>query len=895
MQLLPFSMLFRRFQRHSLWSFCFLVGAAAFFFSACSQTKDTFINRNCHNLSAHYNGFYNAGIKIDEGKQKLASAHTDSYDRILRVFPYANAEKAKMAYPEMDDAIKRLSTVISKHTMYDKRGNEKPTSEHWIDDNWNLWGQAQFFKHEYFQAMDAFKYVESTYKTEPGRYIASMWIAKTYLELTQLNEASDKLDYLRNIPDFPKKSRWELEATAADFYIQVKDYQNAIEHLKYSAEKAPSRENRIRYKYILAQLYQQSDNFPPAFALYTKVIKMNAPYEMAFNARINRARCYDASSGSSDEVKKELEKLEKDTKNKDFLDQIYFAQAGIAKKEGRYDDEIAYLNLSVQSSTNNKNQKALSYLELAKIKFAIPDYKIAQAYYDSVITNMPNDYPEYSEILQRRNSLTKLVRYLNTIAREDSLQQLAAMTPEQQSAVVTDMLKKKEEAEAKKKQEAAAAQQQANQIFTNDKQSQTNQYNQQGGANWYFYNPQAVSFGFNEFTKRWGNRKLEDNWRRSNKEMLVQVPDEQEGQTTDTTSGKSVDKKVDTEAIKNELLKNIPSSPEALDKSTTKIIDAYYNAAMLYREQLSDVKSSIAMFEELLNKYPSNKYEVQTYYQLYRMYDKSRDADKMAYYKNLILTKYATTDYAEILRNPEYATQLGAKKSELEVFYEETYRKYLNAEYATVIQRRNQALLQFPENVYMPQFDLLRALSIGRTQPIPQFEAALSEVVRMFPENPVKDEAQNILDYIKANNGKTPLAPAPVAPVSDNAVKRAFTYIPDTVHYEVIIVQNIGGAFDVARLKNKLASFNATNYSSKSLTIQEYMLDHRYKIFVVMSLTDKADAMSYHTHLFDNDAVYGNVSSDNYQQFAISANNLAELLKQKKAVEYDSFFRSFYK
>ena len=421
------------------------------FLFGCSQTKDTFINRNCHNLSAHYNGYYNAGLKIDEGKAKLAELHTDAYDRVLRVFPYASVEKAKQVYPQMDDAIKRLSTSISKHTMYDKHGNEKPSSEHWIDDNWILYGQAMFFKHEYFQAMDAFVYVEATYKNDPGRFLASMWIAKTYLELTQLDLAEDKLDYLRNTPDFPKRNRWELEATQADYFVQVHNNLKAIEHLQRAAILAPKREDRIRFLFILAQLNQKEEHFPEAFKIYSKVIKMNPKYEMDFNARINRARCFDATSGGGEQVKRELERLKNDPKNKDYLDQIYFALSGIAKKEGRSDEEVELLNKSIQSSTNNKNQKALSYLELAKIKFAIPEYKPSQLYYDSVIANLSNDYPDYSEILQRRNSLTKLVKYLNIISREDSLQQLAKMSPEQQMQVAAALLKKREEEEKKKK------------------------------------------------------------------------------------------------------------------------------------------------------------------------------------------------------------------------------------------------------------------------------------------------------------------------------------------------------------------------------------------------------------------------------------------------------------
>lgn len=888
-------MSFRRVSRHLSSFSAGILGSVLVFLSACSQTKDTFINRTCHNLSAHYNGYYNAGLKVEEGKEKLAEAHNDIYDRVLRVFPYANAEKAKQVYPQMDDAIKRTSTVIAKHTMYDRRGNEKPASEHWIDDNWNLYGQALFFKHEYFQAMEAFRYVEATYKTEPGRYVASMWIAKTYLELTQLDEAEGKLDYLRNTPDFPKKERWMLAATNADFYVQVRNYERASIYLKSAAELAPKRDDRIRFLFILAQISQQSGDYQTAFATYSRVIKMNPKYEMGFNARINRARCFDATSGSSEEVKKELEMLEKDPKNLEFLDQIYYAQAGLARKEGRLEDEIIYLNKSVQASTTNKNQKALSYLELGKIHYEKPDYRLSSMYYDSVVTNLSNDYPDYSQIVQRRNSLTKLVRYLNTIAKEDSLQQLAKLDPAQQALAAEAELKKREE-QAKQERERKEMEQSVNQIFGGDRNVQQS-LPAGGGSSWYFYNTQAMSFGFNEFVKKWGNRKLEDNWRRSNKEILAPIVEESQGEDTSATGVKEGEARISPEEQKQELLKNIPSTPEALEKSTAKIIDAYYNAGMLYREQLGDLKSSVAMFEEMLQKHPKNKYELQTYYQLYRMCEKLGNATKADYYKNLILNQFPKSDYAEIIRNPNYLTEMATRKSDLELFYEETYRKYLNGEYASVIQRRAQAAQQFPDNKFMPQFDLLRALSIGRTQPVPQFEASLQEVAQKYPDNPVHDEAQNILDYLSTSGGKLPAVPPvneKVPAVKDTLNKRSFNYMPDTVHYVVVIFQAIGGALDGTKLKNRIADFNSTNYSNKGLTLQEFMFDHRYKIFVIRQLPNKGDAVSYNSHLFDNDDVYGNISSDNYKQFAISANNLPELLKQKKTEEYEVFFRAFY-
>jgi hypothetical protein len=34
---------------------------------------------------------------------------------------------------------------------------------------------------------------------------------------------------------------------------------------------------------------------------------------------------------------------------------------------------------------------------------------------------------------------------------------------------------------------------------------------------WYYYNPATLVFGVSDFSKRWGNRQLTDNWRRSQK------------------------------------------------------------------------------------------------------------------------------------------------------------------------------------------------------------------------------------------------------------------------------------------------------------------------------------------------------------------------------------------
>lgn len=890
-----------RFLRRFLLTGSFFV-FISLLWSSCSNTKDTWVNRRFHNLSAHYNGYYNAGLKVDDGVERLAASHENKYDRILSVFQYANSEKSKSIYPQMDDAMKRLGTVIQRHTILDKRGNEKPDSEKWIDDNWLLYGQALFYKHQYFEAIEAFQYVEVTYKKSPTRHMGSLWLAKCYLQLTMLRECGDKLDYLRNQKDFPKKKLWELAAVNADFHLQTRNYEKGIEHLEIAVKLAPKRKDRIRFMFILAQLYQQDEQFKKAFDLFSKVIKLNPPYEMDFNARINRARCYDAGGKGGETVRKELLKMEKDPKNLEYLDQIYYALAGLAQKEGNQEEEMNLLNKSIQVSTNNQNQKAISYLALAKIYFARPDYRNAQLYYDSTIANLSNDHPDYTETLTLRNSLTRLVKYLNTISVEDSLQALSKLSPEE----LNNLINRKLSADSLEvvSQKKIEEEQQVNQIFQPGQNPAANTFNKGSGSNWYFYNPQAISFGFNEFTKKWGNRKLEDNWRRSNKATTFPSGEEELGVDTAGTQEEEIkDPALAAQKKRQDMLKVVPNSPEALEKSTTKIVDAYYNAAMIYREQLNDVNASAEMFEALLQKYPANRFEVQSYYQLYRIYSQQGNSAKAEVYKNLILTKYSDTEYAEIIRNPNYAQDLVGKKSSLELFYEETYFNYLNGDYQTVMQRKAQADVKFPLNPLTPKFDMLRTLSVGRTQPLAMFEASLQDIIRNYSNDPVKDEAQNILDYIrgmKENNKDTGSAGADSllsqSPSTDSLANvKLYNYMPDTVHYVIILFQAIGGELDGTKLKIKLSDFNSKNYGTKNYNISDLMFDHRNKLVMIKSFKDKKDALDYSKHIYNHDEVFGNINPNSYREFVISINNLPALIREKKTEDYDDFYRSFYR
>ena len=66
----------------------------------------------------------------------------------------------------------------------------------WIDDNWLVIGQSNFYKRDFEKALKRFIYIEKQYSKEPIKYTSMLWQAKTYIELEDYEEAEDILKKL---------------------------------------------------------------------------------------------------------------------------------------------------------------------------------------------------------------------------------------------------------------------------------------------------------------------------------------------------------------------------------------------------------------------------------------------------------------------------------------------------------------------------------------------------------------------------------------------------------------------------------------------------------------------------------------------------------------------------
>ena len=108
--------------------------------SSCSTKKKAWTNRQYHNTTAKFNGYFNGGESIKAGVRKLHSGNIDDFTTTIRVFPTGDLKKTKKIHSYMDRAIKKGSVVIQRHSTKIK-GKEYCK---WIDDNYLLVGRAYF-------------------------------------------------------------------------------------------------------------------------------------------------------------------------------------------------------------------------------------------------------------------------------------------------------------------------------------------------------------------------------------------------------------------------------------------------------------------------------------------------------------------------------------------------------------------------------------------------------------------------------------------------------------------------------------------------------------------------------------------------------------------------------
>lgn len=726
-------------------SFKLLLIALMAISAGCALQKESGFNRDMQNLTAHFNILFNAKEILQQKQDSYASSFTDNYNEILSVY--------QDTVPQSQTPDKDLESAISKaYSIINYKDQSK-----YIGDAYLVLGQANYLEGNFYNADEFLSYVIHNYpKRNDLVRDARIWKTRTLIYLNELPQAKMVIDSAIESINPKKKISADIYAAKLQYDIAAEDYKEAEDMAKLALKYCHNKNQRLRWTFILAQVEELNNEQVNAARNYDQISKSNALFEMAFNASLNLIRIEDNQNGVKIDRITKLLGLLKNPNNKEFKDQIYYQVAQLEMADKKVDDAIKYYNLSVRTSVKNQSQKGLSYLRLAEIYFKIKaDYLKSKKYYDSTLTSLPVNYPGYLAIRKIGSNLSYLAERLQIIAKEDTLQALARMDEKTRATVIDKMV-----TDNTLQQKAAAAAAQAN---TTASASHLGGPGSGGsstkGGTFYFDNASAVSQGYNDFKRVWGNRTLEDNWRRSAKGAADASNDQAasvQSNDPDAPAGPSKTAKGASTAssYRKDLVDALPLTPALLSASNLRVYNAYIDLGDFYRDILEDKKDAIDIFETILRRFPQDPNKPAIYYNLYRLYS-DIDPAKSDFYKNKLLKEFPETPFAKIIIDPAFARKLEDQDAEFTKAYNDVFDLYADKKYKEVTEKAPALLKQYPGNKLSAQIFYLQIIAQGHNEKVGPFTDSLQQLIKLYPNDKLMVPlAKQHLAYITANQNE---------------------------------------------------------------------------------------------------------------------------------------------
>lgn len=867
----------------NLTKFIFILVVCMIFFVGCSTKKNTFTSRTYHNITAHFNAYFNGNEALKQAFTLINNQNIDNYNEILRIFTFDNHQQLSAVSPLCERAIEKGMKVIAKHSM-NFNGVEYVK---WIDNSYLMIGKARLLKQDYNGAHEIFSHVVVYFDKNPEATETLLWDAITYLiegktgqVLNILAQAQDRIN--RGFTNREIDKLYYL--VESDYYIKINDYPRAISSIDKALSKKQKKDVECRLLFIKAQLLNKLNRNQEALATLNTLFKKNPPYEMTLYGNILAAQCLENSRNKADNIKKSLLKLVNDSKNKEYLDALYYALAMIELNQKNENQALEYFKLSAHNSSNNQYQKTLTYTTLGDIYFNKRLYKDAQAYYDSAIQVMPKNFPDYQKHQSRAAILNELITALNTITLQDSLQKISSLSEEDLLAHIDKLIQNyKIEEQRKKLEEQQKIQQQlANApVF----------YNTASTSNdWYFYNTNTINIGKSEFIHRWGDRPLEDLWRLKNKTPIIEDYD-----FVDSTFIVSDSSKNAADPTKPEFyLKNIPKTPEDFANSNKRIESALYTAGKIYFSNLQEYDKAIYYFQELNRRFPKNAKADEAYYLCYISASEiSRNTDAQSC-KDSLLKLYPNSFYAHLVLDPEYYKHVSSEEDIAGEHVMKTLSALQMQEYSKAVSLADSGINSFHDIEVLARLSYIRALALANISNHDTLLSILPNIISTYPNTEVASQSKYLLSLLKANNANIDATSS----INDkdtviNKSKNVY-FLPKEDDINLVIISFDPLKVTANEMKISITNFNQNSYSTDKFTVNVTFLNDTRMIASIGYFKSKTESLKYYNNIKENTDFKKILEKGNSKVFIISSINYPIFFNEKDENGYYNFFLEKY-
>lgn len=829
-------------------------------------------SKGYQNINARYNGYFYANQYVDEVYQAVEDQYEYNFNDVLKIFPEIDSSTIQSNEEKLDDAFKKSSQVIEWYSGSD-----------WVDDNYIVIGKIRYLRAQFQYARETFQYVYQHSQDDNAKQQALILLMRTYMDNGDFEQAVEVTDYIKRESLTPENEvDYKLQLA---YYHQMQGDDEALRDALNDVHlDIKERDLKARVNFILGQLAEKSGDLNLAMAYYEEAIKGTPPYELLFHTKLKQLGVQDIrTDAQAEKAYKTFDKLLKDGKNFEYQDKIYYAMGQMEQKRGKYKLAIEHYKTGTAVEQPNQRTQGLSYLRIAEIYYNYYEqYKNASVYYDSTVLKLPKDEENYEAIAQRQEVLQDLVAQLNVIDEKDSLLSLAEMNPVSLDAYLDKYL---DEKETKEKAEKAKEKSERNTFAGANVVQSGDAPSANSDGSWYFYNQAAVDQGQQEFQRVWGNRPLEDNWRRSQKATIGlsnALPEEEAELPTDEVAAVEEPTAPDRAEEKAALLATIPQTEAEKAQARKEVATAYFELGRIYRFGLERLDLSEESYKTLLSKFPETEHRLDALYALYTL-NETADVTAANNYKNTIIADYPDSLIAKLLINPNYLLEKEQRNMELQKVYADAYAAYEAGSYIEADQKIREALNSFEDVDFLPTVELLAAMLKGHTENMFAYEKALKDFSEKYPEGKLHDYAQNLL--------------AAVNPAKDDLVSSPeFEFSEDFKQQHLAAVTFNTANDKESAVRAAVNAFNQENFANERLNIGylEFDKDRGIGILFISPFKTKAAAQTYNL-LLEKALVEQKPQTDTFfHNFAISQDNFSMLFQSKDLERYLEFNKRFY-
>lgn len=903
-----------------------LLAAVLLAATGCSTQKNTAKTRWWHSFKARYNTYYNGTLAYIDGSLEKENGNKDNFTEMLPLYTVGNKQSREIGKGNFEKAIEKCQKTIKLHSIkkrpvWDKKRRKTEKDIEWLSRReynpflwkaWMLMGRSQFYKGAFDEAASTFAYMGRLYQTQPAIYAKSRaWLAKCYLEEGWLYDAEDVVRNMeRDSIHWSARKEWDY--TYADYYIHTGDYAKAIPYLRKVIKHEMRRKQRAREWYLMGQLQAALGNKAEAMRAYKRVIRQNPPYEVEFNARIAMTEVM--SGGQWKKMVSRLKRMAASDKNKEYLDQVYYAIGNIYLAQNDTAKAISAYERGAAKATRSGIEKGVLLLKLGDIYWEMERYNDAQRCYGEAIGLLDKERKDYEELSHRSKVLDQLVPYTDAVHLQDSLQTLAKMDEKDRNAAIDRTiaeLKRKEKEERDRLAEQNAQETMQQNGGGNNMQQQNNRQqnntNQQNNGLWYFYNATAVSQGKAAFQKMWGKRENVDNWQRVNKTVVNFGGNQEETELSEA----QLDSIARQEAIEDSLaqiadsaqndphkreyyLAQIPFTEDQIEASNKIIEDGLFNAGVIFKDKLNNLPLSEKQLKRLTSQYPDFEKMADAYYHMYLLYMRKGETDVAEGYVERLKKEYPESEWTTLLSDPYFVENAKLGVHMEDSLYASTYDAFKAARYAEVSGNVRISDSRFPLGANRDKFVFIGGLSKLNEGDAEGCLEDMNTVVKKWPQSGVAEMAGMIVKGVsegkRLKGGKFDL---------DNVWERRSEVLTDNDSTAVrelsderfaaftFMIAYKPDSTDENRLLFELARYNFTSFLVRNFDIAVEDADgiHRMK---VSGFRNYDEALQYVRQLFTNKTITSLIGRN--RTIIISEKNLPLLGRQFSYDDYARFY-----